>query len=131
MINVGDELPKGARYDTKKMIVVEENEKDEDSEHKLIENEVKGDRRTLDILTEMANTIDPDIRMSSEVPSDFSEGMLPFLDTQMWVDESTGKVLWKHYEKPMNSRIVMGKRSALDDRTKRTIHTQEVLRKHP
>ena len=67
MINVGDELPKGARYDdTKKMIVVEENEKDEDSEHKLIE--VKGDRRTLDILTEMANTIDPDIRMSSEVP---------------------------------------------------------------
>ena len=74
LINVGDELPKGARYDTKKMIVVEENEKDEDSEHKLIENEVKGDRRTLDILTEMANTIDPDIRMSSEVPSDFSEG---------------------------------------------------------
>ena len=54
--------------------------------------------------------------------------MLPFLDTQMWVDEKTGKVLWKHYEKPMNSRIVMGKRSALDDRTKRTIHTQEVLR---
>ena len=53
---------------------------------------------------------------------------LPFLDTQMWIEEETGRVLWKHFEKPMNSRTVMSMRSALDGRTKRTIHTQEVLR---
>ena len=66
--------------------------------------------------------------MTSEVPSDFEDGMLPFLDTQMWIEEESGRVLWKHFEKPMNARIVMSQRSALDDRTKRTIHTQEVLR---
>ena len=61
MINVGNELPEGATYDREeKRIIVKENEE------RTRKGEVtKGDRRTMVILTEIANTID--LRMTSEV----------------------------------------------------------------
>ena len=43
------------------------------------------DRRTANMITAIANTIDPSIVMSSEVPSDHPElgNRLPVLDTQV------------------------------------------------
>ena len=99
--------------------------------HSWLESE--NDKRTFSILTKIANEIDPDIVMSAEVPSDFPNRKLPFLDTQVWMEEkegggTTGRILWKFFEKEMNSCTVMSEKSALDPRIKRTIHTQEVLR---
>ena len=51
----------------------------------------ESDRRTFSILTMIANEVDEDIVMSAEVPSDFESKKLPFLDTQMWMEEDRGK----------------------------------------
>ena len=42
----------------------------------------------------IANEVDVDIVMSAEVPSDFESKKLPFLDTQMWMEEDReGKII--------------------------------------
>ena len=88
------------------------------------------DRRTADIITEIANTIDPSIVMVSEVPSDHPElgNCLPVLDTQVCLN-SEGRILYKFYEKPVASPVLLQAGSAMNDRTRRAILTQEGVRR--
>ena len=39
-----------------------------------------------------------------------------------------GKIMHKHYAKPMVSKVRVHQESTLSERVKRTIHTQEVIR---
>ena len=77
-------LPKGIKYCHEKRCLEIDQAIDNENDKS------KEDRRTCDIIVEIANTIDKDIRMTSEVPSDYDEttGKVPFLDTQLWVDRS-------------------------------------------
>ena len=121
-------VPKGAKFIQERQCI----------ETFEVENEIEDepDRRTFDILVKIANTIDSDIQMTSEVPSDYKDttGKMPFLDTQLWIDDSDknkfpkGKIMWSHFEKLMNSRICIQPQSAIGDRETRTIHTQEIVR---
>lgn len=58
----------------------------------------------------MANGIDKDIQVTFEVPSDFEDKKLPFLDTKIWLDFSDkncpqGKLMSKFYSKPMTAKV--------------------------
>ena len=98
------------------------------------DREIPGDKRTFDLLTNIANTIDPNIQWTNVVPSDSPKGTVPFLDTQLWLDFSdpelypNGKIMFSHYEKEMNSELVMQTGTAIGDRQVRTSHTQDVIR---
>ena len=46
-----------------------------------------GDQRLLSILESIANMIDRDIMMTSDCPSNNSNGRMPLLDTQVWIEK--------------------------------------------
>ena len=59
------------------------------------------DARTFSVLEAIANTLNGDIQMESDVPSNHDSGRLPVLDLEMFM---TGEgVEFSFYQKPMNS----------------------------
>ena len=85
--------------------------------------------------THLENTIHPELQMKNEVPSDHPElgYAVPYLDTATWVEDCSedypnGKIYHKFYEKETKAQIVLHKNSDINERAKRTIHTQEVIR---
>ena len=116
--------PSGAVSDKKEKKIVISQDQLRNEEEKL------EDRRTADMITAIANTIDPSIVMSSEVPSDHPElgNRLPVLDTQVSIG-SDGRILYKFYEKPMASPVLLQAESAMDERTKMDILTREGVRR--
>ena len=127
MKNIVEELPPGAEYDgiNKKINI----NVDKINTDKMI----PGDRRTFLVLKEIANEIDPDIKMTIEVPSDNNDGNLPYLDTKIWLeygDENypRGKLITKHYRKPMTAKVGIQVETAISARDQRTSNRQEVIR---
>ena len=123
---VREETPVGAVFDsdTNTIKITEEQKK--------VDENKSADRRTFDLATKLANLVDPDIVMSAEVPSDRPSGKVPYLDTQLWVEESTehpeGKLMFQFFEKAMNTDKVIRKGSAINNKTTITILTQEGIR---
>ena len=73
--------------------------------------------------------------MKNEVPSDHPElGIaVPFLDTAVWIENvnkkfPNGQIQHKFYEKGTKAQLVIHKESDINERAKRTIHTQEIIR---
>ena len=73
--------------------------------------------------------------MKNEVGSDHPElGIaVPFLDTAVWIENANhnypnGKIMHKFYEKDTKAQQVIHKDSDINERAKRTIHTQEIIR---
>ena len=86
------------------------------------------DFRTITILCEIANSLDPYIKMEGDCPSNHVSGRLPVLDVGMWIDEAS-KVQFSFFKKPMSSPYVNLYRSALPSKTKRESLLQEGLRR--
>ena len=87
----------------------------------------------MQIMSKLANSIHDNIQTSFDVPSDFPNKKMPYLDTQLWMeydDENypQGKAMFQHFVKPMATRLVVENESAIGEREKRTIHTQELIR---
>ena len=73
--------------------------------------------------------------MTIDVPTDHPEtgNRLPFLDTMIWMDYNDedcpqGKLMHKHFSKPMASKLRIQAESAISEREKRTIYTQGLIR---
>ena len=92
---------------------------------------VRGDVRTAIIMKELANDIDPDIKMKIDTPSLNQTGRLPVLDLEVWMTYENGVARLKHkfYEKPMASGFVIHKNSALSWNTKKNALVGEVRRR--
>ena len=75
------------------------------------------DARTFGVLREIANSLDTDIQMTVEVPSDFADRRLPVLDLALWVNDN--QVQFSFFKKPMSSPYVNIWRSAISKKTKR------------
>ena len=86
------------------------------------------DERLARVLLDVANDIMPCIKMEADWPSRNRDGRLPILDMKVWMDEE-GTVLFSHYEKPMSNRSVLNSKSAHPASCKRSVHTQEVIRR--
>ena len=90
------------------------------------------------ILNEIANSIDPNLVLTCDVPSDHLDKKgrprLPYLDMVVWMDYSDpkyphGKALYKYYEKPTASRLVLEADTAQSKREIHHILTSEGVRR--
>ena len=94
------------------------------------------DESNMLIVQETANNIHTSIEVTFDCPSMHEDVKMPVLDLKVWptqeVDpvtrESTVRIMHEHYSKEVASKAVVHARSALPWKTKRTIHTQEVIR---
>ena len=59
----------------------------------------------------------------------FGNSRLPTLDTELWVDERSGKVCYCFFEKPTCPNTVIQKDTALSDSSIRATLTQETVRR--
>ena len=83
----------------------------------------------------MANSIEKDIQLTVDTPSNHRDKKLPVLDLKMWVEDRVGErgeeyqeVVHEFFEKEMVAPRLISKESALPTRVKMTTLTQEVIR---
>ena len=84
----------------------------------------------MNIIQQVANQINPMIQLTVDTPCNHVDGALPVLDVKVNVNvNEDNRIDFEFYEKPMkNSRVIMAN-SALSISQKRTILTQEGLRR--
>lgn len=111
----------GARYDGEKLVYTEESQ-NEDAD-------MEADKRTMLLLKSVADYIHPSIRMTIDFPSNHADGKIPMLDIKMWIEMVNERFLIRYYEKEMVTKAVMHARSAVPEQMKRTVLTQELLRR--
>ena len=101
-----------------------------DEEKKLTDENRTSSKITMDVIQGIANSISPMIQLTVETPCNFKDGYMPVLDIKVKINEKeTNRVDFEFYEKPTkNSKVILAD-SALSFSKKRTILTQEVLRR--
>ena len=88
---------------------------------------LEDDFRMARLLVSVANSIDTDIQMTFDCPSQNPGGRMPVLDLGIWYEENV--IYFMFYEKPMSSRFVIMKESALPWRTKKIVLAGELFRR--
>ena len=117
-----NELPVGTRFVDGKLVIDEE----------AIESDllIAADKRTMEIIKTVGNSLHPSIQLETDYPSNYEDGMMPSLDLKVCVRDIDGekKIVHEFYAKDVSSKSVINARSALSWQQKRTVLTQEVLR---
>ena len=93
-----------------------------------LDNEKEKDARTMEVFKDIANTVDEDIEVEADFPSNHVDKFMPILDMKMAMDENN-KVKYKFYKKPMANKHTMMANSAVSDRVKRSTMTNEAMRR--
>ena len=123
----GKKTPKGLNYDREKGTLSITTSQLE------IDKNTKDDVRSIKLLANIGNSIDPDIQLTFDAPSMNKEGKMPLLDTEVWLETDDpsykhGKIMFSHYRKAMASNLTIQEKSALPHKQKITIMTQEIFR---
>ena len=106
------------------------------SQHQLDMDEAQAqtmtdDRRTLDLIRQLADTITMGIKFTVDLPIDHEDGKSPMLDTAAWVQPGQpvpghgDTIRYSYYEKPTTSPLVFHANGAHTWRTKITTLAQE------
>ena len=100
-------------------------------EEKKIEDKDKTDEGfTMEIIQQVANEVDPMIKFTVDVPSNHKDNKLPVLDLTTSINKKEGnRIDYEFFEKPNKNPKLILANSALNARTKRTVLTQECLRR--
>ena len=114
-------LPPGTRWckEERKMIVMHDKLEED--------NEVPKDKRSMNEMRKMANTICPIIQMEEDFPSRNKDQKLPILDLKVWVRDDN-VIMHEFYRKSMACRTLIMGRSAMPRSMKRSVLTQEGIR---
>ena len=98
---------------------------------KAKEDENKNDSMvTMEILKDIANSIDDMLTFTYDVPSNYSDGKMPALDLSVSInEEEENRIDYELYEKPSKNPRVLLVDSAINSAAKRTILTQECIRR--
>ena len=117
---VGIAPPSGAKYDkaTEKIVIDPE----------LQDEEQPPDERLAKLLLDIANSVMKCIQMEADWPSKNPDKCMPILDMKVWTNKE-GSIVYRHYEKPVSRKTVLHSKSAHPATCKRSVHTQEVLRR--
>ena len=95
----------------------------EEGKVKVVEEEVEADRlvagdlRTARVLSDIGNSIFNFLQFTVDCPSSNASGWMPLLATEVRVAENN-TIDYKFYEKPISSRYVMMRNSAMSARVK-------------
>ena len=109
----------GSRYDGERRKIVIDSQENQ---------QLPEDERLAKILVDIANSVMPCVVMESDWPSKNEDKKMPILDMKVWTNEE-GILMYQHYEKKVSSKTVLHARSAHSAACKRSVHTQEVLRR--
>ena len=117
-----ESLEKGSKIVEDKIVV--------DETKKLIDETKSDSKVTMAVVQEIANSINPMIKLTVETPCNFPDGKLPVLDVTVNVNHNEqNRIDFEFFEKPTkNPRVILAD-SALSFSKKRTILTQECLRR--
>ena len=69
------------------------------------------------------------LRFTTETGNEFEDGWLPTLDISLRVEEETGEVKWKFFEKPTTARTTVQSRSAMGGLIKTQILANDLVRR--
>ena len=102
-------FPLGARFIDGKVVIIDE----------LIENDksIPMDKRTADIILEIANSVTNTIKLTIDYPTNNSSGWMPILDIQVRIVNN--RIEYKFYKKSMSNKLKSMERSAVPDKVKR------------
>ena len=95
--------PYGARIVNGKMVIM--------SEHIDSDRNIPHDQRMFAIVQQIANDIWPHKQFTVEIPSSYSNGLIPVLDMQVGVNQ-LGQIVRQFYSKPVNTPFTILARSA-------------------
>ena len=93
-------LKPGVRFDAmeEKLVLVEE--------MIALDNGKEKDAITMEVFKDIANSVDDDIEVEADFPSNHEDGFMPILDMKMAMDNNN-KVMYKFYKKPMANKYTM------------------------
>lgn len=121
MNGIFDELEPGTEFEDEKLQI--------NPDRIETDREIPADKRTMEIIKTIANSIDPMIKVTIDVPSDHHDKKVPMLDIKVWLDEEDNQLNYIFYQKEMKNRKVMMKSSAMPYKQKMTVLSQEVFRR--
>ena len=98
-------------------LILKEDKVDED-------RQIPGDTRTMMIIKEIADSLDDDITVTFDTPSNHNDGNVPILDIKCHIN-SENKVMYYFYKKPISSDFVTLKSAAMTMKQKFNILTQQ------
>ena len=85
---------------------------------------------TMEVIQKIANSINPMVKLTIDTPCNYEDGKLPVLDVKVDVNEKEdNRIDFEFVEKPTKDPRVILASSALSHSQKRTIMTQECLRR--
>ena len=103
---------------------IKNNDNDDENPEKVTMNKVK----------DIANNIHQSIKVKVDFPSNYRNNRLPVLDMEFWIEEveingqKRNTILYSHYIKPVASRYVIHKKSAMSYKTKIHVLINELIR---
>ena len=109
-------IPPGWKFEDGKMIF-KEDEVEEDGK-------IPEDKRTMEIIKTVANSIDPLIEVTYDTPSNYNDRKIPILDVKVGMN-SEKKIEYEFYQKPIANKCVTHKTSAMSIKQKMHILTQQ------
>ena len=116
------DIEKGTRLINGKLVM--------DSEKKIEDKDKTNDGFTMEIIQQVANELDPMIRVTIDVPSNHKDNKLAVLDLTTNLNKKGGnRIDYEFFEKPTKNPKLILANSALNASTKRTVLTQECLRR--
>ena len=114
--------PIGSVYDiVQQKVIVDEDQQKQDED-------TPEDERLSKVLLSIANSVMECIKMEADMPSRNCDKKMPILEMKVWMDEN-GTLMYQHYEKPVSSKTVMHAHSAHSAACKKSVHTQEIIRR--
>ena len=105
--------------------LVIENEKENGKDQKEKEN------NTLRLCMELADSIHPSIKVTGDIPTNYSDNKLPILDLKVWIGEvqpGIHKIITSHYMKDVSTRAVINSRSSHPIQMKKNVMVNETMR---
>ena len=85
-------------------------------------------------IKEIANCIEPSIQVKVDYPSKYTNGRLPALDTELWIEEvdiegvKKMKILHSHFDKEFGNKQVILRESAMSFSKKINIIVNDLVR---
>ncbi len=100
----------------------------------LNEEDGETEKRTMELVKEIANDIHSSIKVKVDYPSKHESKRLPMLDMELWIEkveidgEMKYQLLYSHYMKAVSSRFVIHNNSAISSCTKINILVNDLIR---
>ena len=115
-------IEKGTKFEDGQL-VVDEGKKSNDEE--------KSDEEiTMEVIKDVADSIDDMIRFTVDYPTNYKNNKLPILDIEASINtDQQNRIDYQFFEKPTKNKFVILSTSAISAKQKRTILTQECLRR--